>query len=128
MGSALELTASRLSLAPSLPSAHRMACDQAVQHRHAAPACGTGLRQRRVARVLCAGIARVRNVHVRCQARAGHAHGGLCGARERVSIHLRSRLQMPYASLERRVEVKTGGRSEKVYDGALAVGRHSPSA
>ena len=85
----MELTASRLSLAPSLPPAHRMACDQAVRHRHAAPACGTGLRQRRVARVLCAGIARVRNVHVRCQARAGHAHGGLCGARERVSMHLR---------------------------------------
>ena len=70
MGSALELTASRLSLAPSLPSAHRMACDQAVQHRHAAPACGTGLRQRCVARVLCAGMLRVRNVDV-CVARHG---------------------------------------------------------
>ena len=34
-------------------------------------------------------MVRVRNVHVRCQARAGHAHGGLCGARERVSMHVR---------------------------------------
>ena len=80
MGSALELTASRLSLAPSLPSAHRMACDRAVQHRHAAPAYASGVSPGSCVRAL---------FMVRCQARAGHAHGGLCGARERVSMHVR---------------------------------------
>ena len=87
MGSALELTASRLSLAPSLPSAHRMACDQAVQHRHAAPAYASGVSPGSCVRALC--MVRMWDVHVLCQARAGHAHGGLCRARERVSMHLR---------------------------------------
>ena len=41
---------------------------------------------------------------------------------------LTDHLQMPYASLESRVEVNAGGRSENVYDGALVVGSHSPSA
>ena len=43
-------------------------------------------------------------------------------------LSLAPSLQMPYASLASRIEVNAGGRSENVYDGALVVGSHSPSA
>ena len=86
MGSSLELTASRLSLAPSLQLAYGVACIQAVQHRDdAVPAAAICSHMPG----LCMGI-----VHGACmactralyQACACNVHG-LCVARGRLSMH-----------------------------------------
>ena len=86
MGSSLELTASRLSLAPSLQLAYGVAGIQAVQHRDdAVPAAAICSHMPG----LCMGI-----VHGACmactralyQACACNVHG-LCVARERLSTH-----------------------------------------
>ena len=86
MGSSLELTASRLSLAPSLQLAYGVACIQAVQHRDdAVPAAAICSHMPG----LCMGI-----VHGACMACTRALYQacacnvqGLCVARERLSTH-----------------------------------------